>query len=94
MLGAPNSSNSVRLVEVAKRNGAKNAQLVESADDLDWAWFAGISALGVTAGASAPEDLVATLIDAVRQRFAVELESVEVTRENVTFRLPRALIVD
>jgi len=94
VLGAPNSSNSVRLVEVAKRNGAKNAQLVESADDVDWAWFAGISALGVTAGASAPEDLVATLIDAVRQRFAVELESVEVTRENVTFRLPRALIAD
>ena len=94
VLGAPNSSNSVRLVEVAKRKGAKNAQLVESADDVDWAWFAGISALGVTAGASAPEDLVATLIDAVRQRFAVELESVEVTRENVTFRLPRALIAD
>ncbi len=92
VLGAPNSSNSVRLVEVAKRNGAKNAQLVESAADVDWAWFEGVSTLGVSAGASAPEDLVETLIDAVRRKFAVTLESVETTRENVTFRLPRALL--
>ena len=92
VLGAPNSSNSVRLVEVAKRNGAKNAQLVESAADVDWAWFDGVTTLGVSAGASAPEDLVETLIDAVRRKFAVTLESVETTRENVTFRLPRALL--
>ncbi len=92
VLGAPNSSNSVRLVEVARRNGAKNAQLVESAADVDWTWFDGVSILGVSAGASAPEDLVETLIDAVRRRFAIELESVETTRENVTFRLPRALL--
>ena len=92
VLGAPNSSNSVRLVEVARRNGAKNAQLVESAADVDWSWFEGVSTLGVSAGASAPEDLVETLIDAVRTKFAVELESVETTRENVTFRLPRALL--
>jgi 4-hydroxy-3-methylbut-2-en-1-yl diphosphate reductase len=92
VLGAPNSSNSVRLVEVAKRNGAKNAQLVESAADVDWSWFDGVATLGVSAGASAPEDLVETLIDAVRRKFAVTLESVETTRENVTFRLPRALL--
>jgi 4-hydroxy-3-methylbut-2-en-1-yl diphosphate reductase len=91
VLGAPNSSNSVRLVEVAKRHGAPNAQLVESADDVDWSWFAGVKTLGVTAGASAPEDLVEALIDAVRARFSTDVESVEVTRENVTFRLPRAL---
>lgn len=91
VIGAPNSSNSVRLVEVALRAGAKNARLVGSADDVDWAWLAGAKVVGVTAGASAPEDLVEALIAALSARFTARVEEVRVTDENVVFRLPRVL---
>ncbi|MGE0046533.1 MAG: 4-hydroxy-3-methylbut-2-enyl diphosphate reductase [Hyphomonadaceae bacterium] len=91
VIGAPNSSNSLRLVEVALRAGAKDARLIGSADDLDWAWLEGASRVGVTAGASAPEDLVEDLIAALAGRFAVTVEQVRVTDENVTFKLPRVL---
>jgi 4-hydroxy-3-methylbut-2-en-1-yl diphosphate reductase len=91
VIGSPKSSNSVRLVEVAKRAGAKDAKLVGSASDVDWTWFEDVRAVGVTAGASAPEDLVEELIDAIASRFDARVEEIAVTREDVTFKLPRVL---
>jgi 4-hydroxy-3-methylbut-2-en-1-yl diphosphate reductase len=91
VIGSPKSSNSVRLVEVAKRAGARDARLVGSAEDVDWTWFDGVRAVGVTAGASAPEDLVEDLIAAIAARFAARVEEVRVTKEDVTFKLPRVL---
>ncbi|MCI4645208.1 MAG: 4-hydroxy-3-methylbut-2-enyl diphosphate reductase [Hyphomonadaceae bacterium] len=91
VIGAETSSNSKRLVDVAKRAGAGDARLVASAEDVDWAWFEGVETLGLTAGASAPEDLVQGLIDACRARYAVTVEEVTVTREDVVFKLPRVL---
>jgi 4-hydroxy-3-methylbut-2-enyl diphosphate reductase len=91
VIGAPNSSNSVRLVEVALRAGAKDARLIASAEDLDWAWLADAKLVGVTAGASAPEDLVEGLIAALALRFDARVEEVRVTEEDVVFRLPRVL---
>jgi 4-hydroxy-3-methylbut-2-enyl diphosphate reductase len=91
VIGAPNSSNSVRLVEVALRAGARAAYLIADADAVKWDWFDGVSTLGVTAGASAPEDLVEGLIAACAERFEVAVEEVRVTDENVVFRLPRVL---
>jgi 4-hydroxy-3-methylbut-2-enyl diphosphate reductase len=92
VIGSPKSSNSVRLVEVAKRAGATDARLVGSAADVDWRWFEGVGAVGVTAGASAPEDLVEELITAIASRFAARVEEVMVTREDVAFKLPRVLV--
>jgi 4-hydroxy-3-methylbut-2-enyl diphosphate reductase len=91
VIGSPKSSNSVRLVEVAKRAGAGDARLVGSAEDVDWCWFAGVRAVGVTAGASAPEDLVEELIAAIAARFDAAVEEVRVTQEDVMFKLPRVL---
>lgn len=91
VIGAENSSNSKRLVDVALRSGAKDARLIPSADFVDWAWFEGVTTLGITAGASAPEILVEDLIDACRERFDVALDEIRVTDENVTFKLPRVL---
>jgi 4-hydroxy-3-methylbut-2-enyl diphosphate reductase len=91
VIGAPNSSNSVRLVDVAKQNGCANATLIRRASQIDWASLAGIERLGITAGASAPENLVEEVIAACRERFAVQIEEVAVTEETVTFNLPRAL---
>jgi 4-hydroxy-3-methylbut-2-enyl diphosphate reductase len=90
VIGAPNSSNSVRLVEVAEREGAR-ARLVGRAADLDLAWLDGVSALGLTAGASAPEVLVRELIDRLREGFEVtEIESEGVV-ERMVFKLPHGL---
>jgi 4-hydroxy-3-methylbut-2-en-1-yl diphosphate reductase len=91
VIGSPKSSNSVRLVEVAKRAGARDARLVGSAADVDWSWFENVRAVGVTAGASAPEDLVEELIAAISSRFDARVEEIAVTREDVTFKLPRVL---
>lgn len=91
VIGSPKSSNSVRLVEVAKRAGAGDARLVGSAGDVDWTWFDGVRAVGVTAGASAPEDLVEELIAAVAARYSAQVEEVRVTQEDVMFKLPRVL---
>jgi 4-hydroxy-3-methylbut-2-en-1-yl diphosphate reductase len=91
IVGAPNSSNSVRLVEVAKSAGCGKAWLVQRAADIDWTWFAGVRRLGITAGASAPELLVQEVIAACRERFAVTIEELAVIEESVHFRLPRAL---
>jgi len=89
VVGAPNSSNSVRLVEVAKRAGAGDAHLVQTADEVDWSWFDGASRVGISAGASAPEDLVEDLIAAIAERFTVRIEEVRVADEDVVFKLPR-----
>lgn len=91
VIGSPQSSNSVRLVEVAKRAGANDARLVGSAEDVDWRWFDGVRSVGVTAGASAPEDLVEALIAAIGARFEARVEEVRVTQEDVMFKLPRVL---
>ena len=81
----------MRLVEVAKRAGARDGQLVASADDVDWGWFDAVNTVGVTAGASAPEDLVEDLIAAIAARFDATVEEVRVTKEDVVFKLPRVL---
>jgi len=91
VIGAETSSNSKRLVEVAARSGASASELVASADDVDWSWLDGVQTLGITAGASAPEDLVQSLIDACSERFDTCVEEIRVTDENVVFKLPRIL---
>ena len=91
VLGAPNSSNSVRLVEVAKAAGCAQAFLVQRAAEIDWAKLAGVERLGITAGASAPELLVDEVIASARARYAVAVEEVAVIAENVQFKLPKAL---
>ena len=91
VVGAPNSSNSVRLVEVAERAGCPKAMLVQRADDLDWRDFAGVSSVGITAGASAPEVLVDEIIAAFRLRFSATVESIATARETIAFNLPREL---
>lgn len=91
VIGAPNSSNSLRLVEVGRAAGCAYAQLVQRGGDIDWRALEGIRAVGVTAGASAPEVLVNEVIDAFRARFAVTVEMVETAVENVEFKVPRIL---
>lgn len=90
VLGSPKSSNSLRLVEVADRNGAC-AELIQRATDLDWRWLRGITTLGITAGASAPEALVQELLDALRERFEISVEEIQTASEDIVFKLPRAL---
>ncbi|HYB05709.1 MAG TPA: 4-hydroxy-3-methylbut-2-enyl diphosphate reductase [Methyloceanibacter sp.] len=91
VVGSPNSSNSVRLVEAAKRAGCPRAMLVQSVAEIHWNDFTGIRSLGITAGASAPEVLVEEIIDAFKVRFAAKVESVVTAEENVTFKLPYQL---
>jgi 4-hydroxy-3-methylbut-2-en-1-yl diphosphate reductase len=91
VIGAPNSSNSRRLVEVGRAAGCAYAQLVQRAADIDWRALATIKSVGVTAGASAPEVLVDEVIDAFRTRFDVTVEIVETAQENIEFKVPRAL---
>ena len=91
VIGAPNSSNSRRLVEVGSAAGCAYSQLVLRADQIDWRAIAGARAVGVTAGASAPEVLVNEVIDAFRARYDVTVELVETARENVEFKVPRIL---
>ncbi len=91
VVGAPNSSNSRRLVEVASKAGCSYAQLVQRATDIDWRALDGISSIAITAGASAPEVLVNEVIDAFKARFDVTVENVETAVENVEFKVPRVL---
>ena len=91
VVGSKNSSNSVRLMEVGRRAGAKDAHLIDDARGIDWSWFEGVSTVGVTAGASAPEDLVQGVLDAIAQRYDVTVEELVEARETVTFKLPRLL---
>ncbi|MCO4843113.1 MAG: 4-hydroxy-3-methylbut-2-enyl diphosphate reductase [Yoonia sp.] len=91
VVGAPNSSNSRRLVEVGARAGCAYAQLVQRATDIDWRALDGITSMGITAGASAPEVLINEVIDAFRDRYDVTVEMVETAVENVEFKVPRVL---
>jgi 4-hydroxy-3-methylbut-2-enyl diphosphate reductase len=90
VIGAPNSSNSLRLVEAAERAGAR-AMLVQRGADIDFDWLAGVRTLGLTAGASAPELLVREVVAALGQRYAVDEEQIETAQEKMVFKLPRAL---
>jgi 4-hydroxy-3-methylbut-2-enyl diphosphate reductase len=91
VIGAPNSSNSLRLAEVAERIGAP-ARLIERATDIDWDWLGQPKTLGVTAGASAPELLVREVLDALRERFDVTEEEADHSPERLSFKLPRELV--
>ncbi|MGB0631061.1 MAG: 4-hydroxy-3-methylbut-2-enyl diphosphate reductase [Alphaproteobacteria bacterium] len=91
VLGAPNSSNSNRLAEVALTIGCPKSTLIQRAAELEEGWLDGVSTLGITAGASAPEILVQELIDALAEKFDVSVEERNVIEEDVTFSLPRAL---
>jgi 4-hydroxy-3-methylbut-2-enyl diphosphate reductase len=88
IIGAPNSSNSVRLVEVAKAAGCPAAALVQSAASMDWPLLQGVSTVAVSAGASAPEELVDELIEACRRRFAIDVREIRVVQEDVAFKSP------
>ena len=89
VVGAPNSSNSVRLVEVAERAGAKKARLLQKAEEIDWSWLDGVERIGISAGASAPEELVEGLLSALARRYTLHIREVRVAEENVVFKLPR-----
>ncbi len=91
VVGAPNSSNSKRLVEVGSRAGCTYSQLVQRATDIDWRALDGITSLGITAGASAPEVLIEEVIQAFEDRYTVTRELVETAVENVEFKVPRVL---
>ena len=90
VLGSPNSSNSLRLVEVARREGAR-AQLIERADALDLAWLAGVATLGITAGASAPEVLVRELVARLARHYTIAEQELDGVVEHMVFKLPRSL---
>jgi 4-hydroxy-3-methylbut-2-en-1-yl diphosphate reductase len=91
VVGAPNSSNSKRLVEVAQRAGCTHAALLQRAGEIDWSDYQNIRTLGITAGASAPEVLVDEFIDAFGKRFKTTVETISTADENVSFKLPREL---
>lgn len=93
VVGAPNSSNSMRLVEVAERSGCKISLLVQRASEINWAQFENIKLLGITAGASAPEALVDEILDAFGQRYKISVSSRVTAREDISFNLPRELRV-
>lgn len=90
VIGAPNSSNSLRLVEVAERNGVR-AKLIQRAEEIDFDWLGTPGTLGITAGASAPEILVREVVDALSNRFSVTETVVEAAIETIEFKLPRGL---
>ena len=91
VIGAPNSSNSLRLAEVAERQGVP-ARLIQRAADIDWEWLGTPAAVGLTAGASAPEVLVREVVDALKERFEVSEEEADHNPERMTFKLPRELV--
>jgi len=91
VVGAPNSSNSLRLVEVAERAGCPKALLVQQASEIPWRELKGVATLGMTAGASAPEQLVEDILEEIRARFDVSLETVVACEERIAFKLPREL---
>lgn len=91
VIGAPNSSNSVRLVETAKLHGCSQTRLYPRASEINWSWLEGANRLGISAGASAPEILVDELIQACRDRFTITVEEIRVIEENIHFNIPKSL---
>ena len=91
VIGAPNSSNSQRLVEVAKKAGCENSQMVQRAAEINWNSLMNIKSVGITAGASAPEILVNEVVDALKERFEIKTRLVETATESVNFKVPRIL---
>jgi 4-hydroxy-3-methylbut-2-enyl diphosphate reductase len=91
VIGAPNSSNSMRLVEVAALNGCKKSKLVQRAGEIDFAWLQDVKSLGLTAGASAPEVLVDEVIERLRTRFDVTIREISIIKEDVHFKVPQIL---
>ena len=91
VIGAPNSSNSQRLVEVAKKAGCINSQMVQRAAEINWNSLMNIKSVGITAGASAPEILVNEVVDALKERFEIKTHLVETATESVNFKVPRIL---
>ncbi len=91
VVGAPNSSNSRRLVEVGRKAGCPYAQLVQRAADIDWRALEGITSIGITAGASAPEVLIDEVVEAFRARYRVRIKDVVTAEEHVEFKVPRIL---
>ena len=91
VVGAPNSSNSLRLVEVAERAGCKKGLLIQSADDIPWDVISDATAVGITAGASAPEVLVNEVVAALRSRFDISVETISTADESIAFNVPREL---
>lgn len=90
VIGAPNSSNSLRLVEVAQREGT-TAYLIQRASEIDFGWMEGVKTLGLTAGASAPEILVREVVTHLQGRYDVEEQKIEAAEERMVFKLPRGL---
>lgn len=91
VIGAPNSSNSQRLVEVGRAAGCGVSHLVQRASDIPWDALEGVASIGITAGASAPEALVEEIIDALGERYTIDIETVTTATEDVTFKIPRVL---
>jgi 4-hydroxy-3-methylbut-2-enyl diphosphate reductase len=91
VVGAPNSSNSQRLKEVAERNGCPRAALVQRSAEIDWSVFGDVKSVGITAGASAPEVLVEEVLGAFAERYELQIDTVTATEEDVFFPLPRPL---
>jgi 4-hydroxy-3-methylbut-2-enyl diphosphate reductase len=91
IIGAPNSSNSRRLVEVARKVGCRS-MLIQRAAEIDWSWFEDVSAVGISAGASAPEILVEEVMNAFKERFETSIENILTIEENVTFKVPAILL--
>jgi len=91
VVGAPNSSNSQRLVEVGRAAGCPYAMLVQTAADIDWRAIEGVRSIGLSAGASAPEILVDGVLNAFRERYDVDIRRVVTAEENVSFKMPRIM---
>ncbi|MDG1708682.1 MAG: 4-hydroxy-3-methylbut-2-enyl diphosphate reductase [Emcibacteraceae bacterium] len=93
IIGAPNSSNSRRLVEVAQKNGCRSV-LIQRAKEIDWAWFNDVTEVGISAGASAPEILVEEVMNAFKERYQTKVENILTVEENVIFKVPAILTKD
>ena len=91
VIGSRNSSNSVRLVEVAKKNGSKSAELIHSESEIHFSQIKNCKTIGISSGASAPEILVTEFIEELKKQFTIDIEEVEITRENITFKVPGKL---
>ena len=91
VIGSRNSSNSVRLVEVAKKNGSKSAKLIHSESEIPFCQIKNCKTIGISSGASAPEILVTEFIESLKKQFTIDIEEVEITRENITFKVPGKL---